>query len=347
MYRIGIAFLLILAFSCQKTTDSICDSGKELRDVAPFPIGTTEDGVVFNWQKAQGSRYFNRISSENILKMENLAPRRDSFNFWPCSWLSREAKNAGYQYLHIHPVIWHRQLPYWLANYPKNQLKNFLTDYCRQFKKAILLAESIQTTGIDVVNEALNEDGTLRSSIWMQGIGKEYILEAYRIFSELDPQYKLFYNDYNLALNPAKLDAALDLCDWLRSQGVRVDGIGMQMHINLQEPSSSDIADAFAKITNRGYLLHVSELDISINPYGKANAATSDLLDKQADKFVEVIELYRHIPAHYQYGVTVWGISDRNSWIPGEFNRFDAPLLFDQNNDKKPAYCSFLNALNQ
>lgn len=345
MRQVGFVFFLLVLFSCQKTSPSLCDSDKELKDIASFPIGTTEDDVVANWTTAIGGKYFNRITSENVLKMDRLAQSPDSFDFFPLAKMSREANNAGYEALHVHTVIWHKQLPQWISNYPSQELDDVLTRYCREYAKAISQTELIRITGIDVVNEALNEDGTYRNNLWFQSMGRNYILKAFREFSSLDPNFKLFYNDFNLALNPIKLDAALDLCDWLRSQGVRVDGIGTQMHINIHEPSANDLAQAFEKIISRGYEVHVSELDISINPYNKIEASSDKLLQQQAEKFHEVFRLYSELPKKYQYGITLWGIGDGDSWIPTEFKRFDAPLVFDQNYSKKPAYCSCLRAL--
>ena len=203
----------------------------------------------------------------------------------------------------------------------------------------------LEVEGVDVVNEALNEDGTFRISLWYEAMGRNYILMAFREMSKLDASVKLFYNDYNLALNPVKLDAALDLCDWLRSKGVRVDGIGMQMHINIDEPQEQDITAAFEKVTGRGYLLHISELDISLNPRNTVNNANNDRLRIQADRYARVFRLYNALPAKYRYGITTWGFSDAHSWIPAEYNRFDAPLLFDTRRLPKPAYCACINAL--
>jgi endo-1,4-beta-xylanase len=52
--------------------------------------------------------------------------------------------------------------------------------------------------GWDVVNEALEEDGTLRRSPWMTIIGDDYIVKAFQFAHEADPAAELYYNDYNL-----------------------------------------------------------------------------------------------------------------------------------------------------
>lgn len=346
MHRYVGLSILFLIMACQKDTPSDCDSGLMLRDIAPFPVGTTSDDVYINWQDVVSGRHFNRITSENLLKMDRMMIRPDSNNFYPIAWITRNAANAGFTEFHAHPVVWHRQVPSWLPDIPPNDLKEIMLRYSSGYKRQLSLSNQfVRLTGIDVVNEALNEDGSFRRSFWYEAMGRDYIRLAFQEFSDLNPEIKLFYNDYNLALNPKKLDAALDLCDWLRSTGVRVDGIGMQMHIDIHEPSQMDIAAAFEKISSRGYMVHVSELDVSINPRNTETTATPTLLSKQADVYAGIFRLYNQLPKKQQYGITVWGYSDADSWIPQEYARFDAPLLIDASGNKKPAYCACLNAL--
>lgn len=342
-----IFLFLLLPFACQKETLSVCNSDKRLRDVADFRVGTTYDqfaNSIYLYGEVVGE-HFNRISSENLLKMDRTVLSLSEFNFFPMHWLTRNASNNKLESVHFHPVIWHKQVPEWLPSTPADSLENFLKNYCWQYRENIEMNQFLVPEGVDVVNEALNEDGSMRRSFWYEAMGKEYLTLAYKEFSKLDPTVKLFYNDYNLESNPVKLDAALDLCDWLREQGVRIDGIGMQMHINIHEPSINDIATAVQKISDRGYMIHFSELDISINPSGTVSSATPALLNKQAERYYEVFQLYQQIPKKLQYGITVWGLADPDSWIPRTYDRFDAPLLLGELFERKPAYCSCLNAL--
>ncbi|HCS19053.1 MAG TPA: hypothetical protein DIW47_00565 [Bacteroidetes bacterium] len=342
-----LILFLLLPIACQKETISVCDSEKKLRDVADFRVGTTFDqfrGSLYLYGEVVGE-HFNRISSENALKMDRTVLSYSEFDFFPYASLSREGKFNKLQAIHIHPVIWHKQVPKWLPDLPADSLESFLKNYCTKFREYLGYTDLLVVDGIDVVNEALNEDGSMRQSFWYQAMGKDFLTLAYKEFSKLDPAIKLFYNDYNLESNPVKLDAALDLCDWLREQGVRVDGIGMQMHITIHEPSISDMAAAVQKIIDRGYMIHFSELDISLNPYGKYDTATPELLNKQAERYYEVFRLYQEIPKDLQYGITVWGLADPYSWIPDTYARFDAPLILGESFEPKPAYCSCLNAL--
>ena len=48
-----------------------------------------------------------------------------------------------------------------------------------------------------MVNEAFNEDGTLRDSLWLRELGPGSIADAFRWAHKADPKAILFYNDYN------------------------------------------------------------------------------------------------------------------------------------------------------
>ena len=109
-----------------------------------------------------------------------------------------------------HTLIWHSQTPDWV----------FRDDQGKPVDREMLLArmrEHIFTVvgryrgkiaGWDVVNEALNEDGTLRNSPWRKIIGDDYIAKAFEFAHEADPQAELYYNDYALE-NEAKRAGAV------------------------------------------------------------------------------------------------------------------------------------------
>ncbi len=45
-----------------------------------------------------------------------------------------------------------------------------------------------------------------------------------------------------------------------------------------------------------------------------------------------------------RFGITMWGVSDNDSWLTENSMRA-RPLLFDLNYLVKPAYCGFIEAL--
>ena len=131
----------------------------------------------------------------------------------------------------------------------------------------------------------------------------------------------------------------------LRLRGVPIHGIGMQMHISISYPENKEIASALKEIANKDFKIHLSELDISVNPLSKEIGPSIELFKRQANKLASVTLLYKEIPSRYQYGITFWGVSDKNTWIRYVFNRNDYPLLFDDNYEPKPVYYKFKKIL--
>jgi endo-1,4-beta-xylanase len=214
----------------------------------------------------------------------------------------------------------------------------------------------------DVVNEPLADNGSLRTShnttipsgatdffFWSDYLGRSYALKAFQYAHAADPDALLFINDYALESNAPKLDSLIAFVNELKSEGAQVDGIGTQMHINLNT-SLSGIDAAFQKLAATGLKIRVSELDIRINPTDKSgfSALPPDpvQLGAQAALYQYVVSSYiKNVPAGQRYGITVWGVDDPESWIVVTQKKSDYPLLFDGNFAKKPAYAGFLQGL--
>ena len=64
--------------------------------------------------------------------------------------------------------------------------------------------------------------------------------------------------------------------------------------------------------------------------------------EEQKKAFHNIVEIYAGLPQEQQFGITVWGISDKNTWIREKKKRLEWPLLFDDNYDKKPAYVGIM-----
>lgn len=206
----------------------------------------------------------------------------------------------------------------------------------------------------DAINEVFT-DGTptLRTGsstgdtyYWAQYLGRGYIAKTFKYAREVNPDCDLFVNDYNLESNSAKLDSTIGLVKELLSQNVPVTGIGTQMHMSISTPQAG-IVSMFQKMAATGLKVRISELDISINPSNaKGFIPTKALYDAQAAMFNFVVKTYiQYVPLAQRFGITVWGVSDKDSWITPTFNRPDFPLMWDANFTKKSAFVGFWKGL--
>jgi endo-1,4-beta-xylanase len=211
----------------------------------------------------------------------------------------------------------------------------------------------------DAVNEAINDGGTgtLRNNptpgtttgdifYWAEYLGRAYVAKAFQYAHAADPAALLFINDYNLESDGAKLDSLLALVAQLQAQGVPISGIGTQMHININT-SQGSIDQAFVKLAATGLKIRVSELDIRIDPGNSSGfMATSNLYQQQATLYHNVVASFIHnIPPAQRYGMTVWDVTDNDSWIVTSQHDVDFPTLFDGSYNKKPAFYSYLQGL--
>ncbi|GHV56144.1 hypothetical protein FACS1894182_02110 [Bacteroidia bacterium] len=213
----------------------------------------------------------------------------------------------------------------------------------------------------DVVNEALNESGTVRTGVedltstsvfyWQYYLGKDYAVTAFKLAKAADPNAVLFINDYNLETQPSKLNGLIDYVQYIESKGGQVDGIGTQMHLNIntrKETIIEDVQAMFQKLAATGKKIKVSELDIAIsqesNPASPVQP-TAEQYARQAELYQVVAELYTQIiPENQRYGITVWGVSDNEDehlyWLKN-----DAPCLWDAKYARKHAYKGFADGL--
>lgn len=338
---IFFAFLFFI-LSCRKkeNNSSSCSTDTPLHNYFKYPVGVAIEPLELNSNpdyRLIATEQYNSITPENIFKPSYLHPDKNLFYWDEADSLVSFCKNNNKR-VHGHTLIWHQQLPSWIETFDGNEqewndlFKNHIQTIVAHFKNKVI--------AWDVVNEAFNEDGTLRNTIWLQKIGPSYIEKAFIYADEADNNTLLFYNDFNLEFNPTKLNAVTSYFNALRNRGVRVDGIGLQMHISIQYPEVSQIASALKKAASHYYKIHLSELDISVNPTGKGVDLNSDVFIQQANLLQSIVKLYNELPEEYQYGITFWGVSDANSWIRSFYNRIDYPLLFNENYLPKPAYCN-------
>jgi len=200
----------------------------------------------------------------------------------------------------------------------------------------------------DVVNEALADGGpenVMRNSLWMQIIGPDFIAKAFQYAHEADPDAILRYNDYGLE-NPVKIQKLVTLIKSLQEQNVPIHAIGTQAHLNISTAGFEQMDRSLAELAKLGLPIHVTELDINSAQGGQrgtgadisANAAAtqgglvSEADQKLADAYAGIFRAFvKHRDSVKM--VTFWGVNDAVSW-----RRAGNPLLFDGNNQPKPAF---------
>ena len=341
MNKFIFLFPLFLFTNCHKNDLQTCNDDTALFALADFPVGVS----VTPFELDNNPKYrtivteqFNSITPGNAFKPDALHPFETFFDFTIADSLVAFAMQNGKR-VHGHTLLWHNQLPSWMNNFSGNRtawismMKNHIQTIVSHFGNSV--------TGWDVVNEAFEDNGDFRENIWYNNIGEDYLKLAFEFAHEVNPDVLLFYNDYNIAQKPKKCEAIIEHFKKLKSEGVPIHGIGLQLHIYTNTPSDKAIKTATENIAEEGFLIHFSEIDISMNLSGNGMNLTENKRQKQGRKMKKLTDIFQTIPIAQQYGMTVWGVSDLDSWIPSFFGKEDYPLLYDSNYEPKLMYCGF------
>lgn len=312
-----------------------------------FPVGTAVNSQYLkDGHKRHGLlRHFNAYVYENEMKMDAMQPREGEFKFANGDALVEYASSQG-KLVRGHTLLWHNQYPSWFFTDDEgNEVsKEVLMNRIEAHISTIVSHYKGQIYAWDVVNEVVEYDGSLRNSPYLSIIGsEEYIALAFRAARAADPDAKLFINDYNIAFSGAKQDALYELVKRLKDQGVPIDGVGLQAHINMGHPTVGNMETAIERFASLGVDVHVTELDMSV--YASENEAAKDpgreVLLTQAYKYRDMFEMFSEQHAKGNLDMVVfWGADDGMSW-KNQPGRPDYPLLFGKDLQAKPAYWIF------
>jgi beta-xylosidase/GH35 family endo-1,4-beta-xylanase len=328
-----------------------------------FLIGAALAPRQFDEQDVQSAalmkRQFNSISPENVLKWALVHPELNRYDFEPADRYVAFGERNG-MFVVGHTLVWHSQVPRWVFENAQGQplTRDELLARMKDHIQTVVGRYKGRIKGWDVVNEALNEDGTLRETPWLRIIGPDYLAKAYEFAHEADPAAELYYNDYNLDY-AAKRDGAVRMVRSLLDRGIRVHAIGSQEHLKLRTPSAAAVDSSIRAFASLGVKVNVTELDIDLLPPATRNtgadlsmtAAASPTLNPYAaglpDSLQDALarryeDLFRVYLAHRDVidRVTFWGVTDGDSWLNGwpVRGRTAYPLLFDRQRMPKPAY---------
>ena len=280
------------------------------------------------------STQFTGVTPGNEMKWQTTEPSQGTFNFGPADSIVSFAQSHTMK-IRGHTLVWHSQLAGWVNNITTSSallsaMNNHITTEMTHFKGKIWYW--------DVVNEAFNDDGTRRSDVFQNVIGNAYIEDAFRTARVADPNAKLCYNDYNIEdMNSAKSKAVFAMVQDFKSRGVPIDCVGFQSHFILGQVPA-DFQATLQSFANLGIDVQITELDDRMTlPASSAN------LVQQGNDYAAVAKDCLAVARCND--ITIWGIGEPDSWVPGTFSGQGQALLYDQNYNPKPAYTSFLNAL--
>jgi endo-1,4-beta-xylanase len=336
-----VAIVLLTAFVMNSIViHAATPTGTRLKNIqnqvligTEFPSGfnTMSDSATFTNTAAAE---FNMVTAENAMKWDALEPSQNNFTFAEADKLVSWAQSNNF-IVHGHTLVWHSQTPGWVqglgAGAMEAAMYNHIDKVMNHYKGKIPVW--------DVVNEAFEDNGNYRPSFWYNTLGKSFIEKAFVRARAADPGAKLIYNDYNLEYTGSKSNAAYNMLKDLKSRGIPVDGIGFQMHLDIQYGFDyDDFARNMQRFVDLGLEIYITEMDVRVS----SNPSASEL-QTQAVYYKGVIQKCMAQPA--VKAIQVWGFTDKYSWVPQTFPGRGAALIFDSNYNPKASYYAVQSAL--
>ena len=359
---LSVAVLAVAAaFAAAPTTAPTVDQhGPTIQDTyaKAFLIGMAGD-VPANYSDAEVAlikENFGVVTPENCMKPAPVHPAEDTWRFERPDALVKWCQD-NHLVVHGHTLVWHAQTNPWFfeggdKEAVTRRLKDHITALVGRYKGKV--------HSWDVVNEAINDRGddqtaqteNLRNSRWLQTLGPEFLTLAFKFAHEADPDAKLYYNDYSIEVGP-KHASSMVLLKRLIKDGAPINGVGIQGHWSTATVPFDAIDKAIADYAALGLKVSISELDVTIRGAsggqfggpgggrrgGPVTPPSPQDLKAQAEAYARLFTIFaKHKDAIER--VTFWGLSDRRSWRAGQH-----PLIFDANNQRKPAYTAIVDAL--
>jgi endo-1,4-beta-xylanase len=361
--KIGIFLIFVVVLTTSFSIKKSQVSSKSLKDAF---MGKFLIGVAINADQAAGKdtasikivkHQFNSITPENCMKSEVIHPQEDKFDFTQADQYVKFGE-ANNMFIVGHTLIWHSQTPPWffVDKDGKDVTRDVLIERMKKHISTVVGRYKGRVKSWDVVNEAINDDGSWRQSKFYTIIGEDFVRLAFEFAREADPNALLCYNDYSMA-RPGKREGVIKMIKKLQEQGIKVDGIGMQGHLSMDFPTVADEEKSIIAFSKLGVKVMITELDMSVLPSPTENAdadvSTSYTYKKEMNPYSgglpdsvatswnnRMNDFFKLFLKHQDkiIRVTLWGVTDvqtwRNNWpIPG---RSDYPLLFDRNYKAKP-----------
>lgn len=343
---------VLMLTGCSKSKNDIIavppiDVTKALKDKALFPIGAAV--TVSHLKEAEFSNTFksnfSQLTAEYEMKMDQIWSSSTDLSFDNADYLVNYALQNNMK-VHGHALLWYQSFPEWFktAAYDSLNFENKVKDYIQ----TVVSRYKGQIASWDVANEIFADDGSVRVETIVYRAFKDPIGFYGRCFQYArlaDPNVKLFYNEYDMVLNQTKRDAVKKMVERFKKEGYPIDGIGEQLHTTVWT-NKTTIASGLTDLATIGLLIHISELDVRVNQ-NKSDSYifTPAEMQKQSDMYKSVAESFEALPQSQKYAMTIWGVTDKYTWMTSFWHPLEYPLLFDKVYAKKPAYDGFLSGL--
>ncbi|KAH7244749.1 glycoside hydrolase superfamily [Fusarium solani] len=304
-------------------------------------FGTTVDNGYLSDEAykalADDTEEFGQLVPENGQKWDSTEPTNGKFSYEKADVVPDLAKKNG-QILRCHALTWHSQLPSWVSggSFSKEELTTIIEAHISN----VVGHYKGDCYAWDVVNEAIGDDGNWRDSVFYQTLGTDYLAISFNAARKADPDARLYYNDYNLEGNGAKTERALELVKIIQDAGAPIDGVGFQGHLIVgQTPSRANLVTVLKRFTALNVEVAYTELDIR----HASIPASESALKTQGDDFANVVGSCLDVEGCV--GVTIWGVSDKYSWVPNTFSGAGEALIYNDQYEKKPAWTSISSLL--
>ena len=352
------AVSLLTACTSSKKTTSSSTTPPTLKEAykKDFLIGAALNSQQIEEKEPNSAalvpKEFSAVTPENIMKAEIIHPAWDRYNFDLADKIAEYGKKNNIK-VNGHTLIWHSQLPAFVrtmkdADSVRQYFTNHITTVASRYDGKIY--------SWDVVNEALEEDGSMRKSIFLNKLGEDFVTEAFRLTQKAAPNTELYYNDYNIE-QPKKRAGAIALIKKIQAAGVRIDGVGIQGHWHAGSVPFKEIEESIQQYSALGIKVMFTELDLEVlprnfsgadvsqrvasnpalNPY--VNGLPDSVQQQLASDYENLFKLFLKYKDKIDR-VTFWGVNDGQSWLNGwpMRGRTNYPLLFDRQFKPKPAY---------
>ena len=312
-------------------------------------LGTKKENLFLN--------DFNFLTPANAAKQARLHPRPGIWQWDRIENFLQFAKNNDL-IVRIHGPV-SPQASKWAKEDHRtaDELENVMVNFMTQTAK--LYNEESNVKYMDVVNETILPSGKwfgprkgthLWENPWLKmGLDENgypnYILRAFEIATANAPNVKLVYNQ-NGGMQSAMWERLKETVLYLRSKGLRVDGIGWQGHLNLSRSTLQFIENSDHALNELSKLIdwahannldfHVTELDYRVNDMTNL----SEELEFQAELYEKIIKVLQSKVNSGIVTLNLWDIGERLK-KPSTFFQ----SIYDKDLNPTPAYQIIKKAL--